>query len=91
MAQINGNQINDDTSGVYYIPFIRGAGAEDTDHYMVGVECHLPNGKVRYVYLVPSNSSDDGVATVFLYHGIEGDPASDNAYSHEVVYCKGDD
>lgn len=62
------------TDGVKYTPFI--------NEVSCGYKAEFDNGRVEYIYLVPSTDSDDGVATVFAYHGTEGDPSIDGADIH---------
>lgn len=61
-----------------YEPFI------DADTGVVGWRCIRTEG-VTYIYMVPSGGSDDGVSTVFVYQGSEGDPLHDEPMHHYVI------
>lgn len=64
----------DDDSGVTYFPILGGWRAESL------------SGEVEFIYLNPSGGSEDGVPTVFLYQGTEGDPVQDGAVTHVEVF-----
>lgn len=55
-------------------PFVRGP--------IAGVKAEHDDGATEYVVLNPSGGSDDGSVSVFVYHGVTGDPAADAAYVH---------
>jgi hypothetical protein len=69
-------EVFDVDSGVTYYPILGGWRAEKD------------SGSTEYIYLNPSGGSDDGVPTVFLYQGANGDPAQDEAVVHVVVFDK---
>lgn len=71
--------VHDETSGVTYRPWSNG--------YAVGFECRHSDGRVEYIYLNPSQETDDGVANVFLYQGTEGDPAQDVPHHHYDLFA----
>lgn len=73
--------ITDLASGVVYTPW--------TDGCAVGFRCAHPGGKVEFIYLNPSQDSDDGVPTVFVYQGVEGDPNQDGACHHYIIDMTG--
>lgn len=54
----------------------------DWDSGAVGFRCQRAGMEPEYVMLNPSSDSDDGVSTVFVYHGPTGDPGQDPAYVH---------
>lgn len=54
---------------------------------MVGYKVTGASGKVRYVYLNPSDEDSAGKSNVFLYEGETGDPAQD---SPQVFVLTGD-
>lgn len=70
--------VYDPRGGVVYVPFVSDdgrVGYRVTDTLSdAGAEC--------FIYLNPSDSSDDGVPNVFLYVGGENDPAYDAAELH---------
>lgn len=53
-----------------------------TDGYAIGFEVHHPDGRITFVYLNPSQTSEtpDDDPCVFIYTGTAGDPAGDNAH-----------
>jgi len=72
-------RVHDDDAGVQFTPFI-------TEDGRVGYECtDTATGKFEFLYFNPSNGSDDGVASVFVYQGTENDPAYDGAVHHYTV------
>ena len=71
----------DDDSHVVYRPILGGWKAELFDD----------QGEVldtEYIYLNPSGGSDDGVPTVFVYRGSDGDPQTDTPLVHIVAFDK---
>ncbi len=50
-----------------------------TNGYASGLKCTGDNGKVTYIYLNPSSEDSEGVPNVFVYGGVYGDPALDQA------------
>jgi hypothetical protein len=58
---------------VYYVPFVADDGRVG---YRV-VSTADTNGRETFIYLNPSTGPDD--ANVFVYEGIENDPAEDSA------------
>jgi hypothetical protein len=71
--------IRDESTGVTYSPYI------DHGHGTAGYEVNHPDGRREFIYLCPSNGTDDGVPNVFLYQGETGDPAGDSPSHHYVV------
>lgn len=67
-------EARDETSGVTYHPW--------TDGWAIGYEVHYPDNRIEFFYLNPSGASDDGVPTVFVYCGPEGDPNADTPQHH---------
>lgn len=60
-----------------------------TDGYAIGFKVTRDDGKVDYIYLVPSNNEDGSdEPNVFIYSGHHGDPAHDMAHVH---VCQFDD
>lgn len=55
-----------DAHGATYTPWTNG--------WAVGLACSR-GGRTDYLYLNPSSEDDEGVSTVFLYVGKDGDPA----------------
>lgn len=55
-----------------------------TDGHAVGFKVTLKDGRVRYVYLNPSNEGSDECESpnVFVYTGTEGTPALDTPWDH---------
>lgn len=68
----------DSEDGVRYEPWTNGT--------VIGLRCISSKGPDEYIYFNPSESSDDGVNTVFVYHGTFGDPAIDSAFIHAVIH-----
>ena len=69
----------DADAGVYYEPFI------EDGRVGYRVASNRPGmGLETFVYLNPSDGSDDGVPTVFVYQGIENDPALDGSECYIV-------
>lgn len=66
--------IYDEDARVSYMPWTNG--------YAVGFKCKDAQDRVTYIYLNPSGGSDDGVATVFVYEGSQGDPLEDAPSHH---------
>jgi hypothetical protein len=56
-----------------------------TNGTAVGYEVHFPDGRIEFFYLNPSDGSDDGVPTVFVYQGTEADPGADTPLHHYIV------
>lgn len=73
------DDVIDDDAQVIYHPILGGWKAESFD--ALGEV-----SSVEYIYLNPSGGSDDGVPTVFLYQGPNGDPGQDEALVHVVVF-----
>jgi hypothetical protein len=72
-------KVIDPDSDTQYTPFI-------TEDGRVGYECtDLTTGKFEFLYFNPSNGSDDGAATVFVYQGDSNDPCADTPTHHYVV------
>ncbi len=67
--------ITDNDAGVVYTPHVDPNGA-------VGFKATDLRGNVEYILLNPSGGSDDGVATVFLYIGQNGDVQEDMPVIH---------
>jgi hypothetical protein len=65
-----------------YTPFL-------ADGY-IGYKVERAGERPEFVSLVPSGGSDDGVATIFPYHGHTGDPGLDgSACSHHFAMFDG--
>jgi len=63
------------SDGVYYIPFYNDG--------RVGYIVRTDDGsKETTIYFNPSDDTDDGVPNVFVYIGVENDPALDAAIHH---------
>jgi hypothetical protein len=56
-----------------------------TNGTAVGYEIHFPDNRIEFIYFNPSDGSDDGVPTVFVYQGTEADPNADTPLCHFVV------
>ncbi len=72
----------DDDAGIIYTPW--------SDGRAVGFKATHAGGEVEYIYLNPSDGSDDGVPNVFVYIGPTGDPSQDNAIVHFEMMEGGD-
>lgn len=72
-------RIKDVSSGVIYRAWVGLDG-------QVGYRCTFPDKRVTYVYLNPTTESDDGVPTVFVYSGGQGEPAHDEPIVHVTVH-----
>lgn len=56
-----------------------------TNGYAMGFKCSRVGQPDEYIYLNPSDGSDDGVPNVFVYIGPYGDPAEDDVPAHHYV------
>lgn len=50
-----------------------------TDGHAIGFHVTSPTGRREVIHLNPSGATDDGIATVTLYHGAAGEPADEHA------------
>ena len=57
-----------------------------TDGHAIGFQAEHNDGRVEYIYLNPSQDSDDNVPNVFLYHGTEADPSQDQPLVHVDLF-----
>lgn len=65
-----GHAITDDFSETTFTPVLCNATG------IVGFKCERA-GRTEYIYLNPTDQSDDGKPNVFLYQGPTGDPVWD--------------
>lgn len=72
--QVVAPAVVDHSTDVTYTPFARDG--------MAGLTCSKPGRISEHLYMNPSLGSDDGMPTVFVYLGTEGDPAQDGAVHH---------
>lgn len=72
--------IHDNDADVSYHFWTNGAA--------LGYEIHFPDNRIEFIYLNPSDGSDDGTPTVFVYQGTEADPGADTALCYFDVSDK---
>jgi hypothetical protein len=86
MPDLDLNPIHDETKGsgldaCTYVPW----SEDGRIGYRVERPGYHRNNEQMFIYLNPSDESDDGVPNVFVYMGTTGDPTQDAPLHHYVI------